>query len=195
MFLVEKAASPSDNHAVFQFNALSLDDDHAMRLIERDFSITHSYLFSTSIPLPKAVTLWTAAPRTEHYCMEGFRSLLNNSKLWTATKSASHRKQKQSTFLQHPSLTSSVNSRRRMLPQIPDEISAPQIATSCPPTRQQSCFGLLQGVAVFWASTHYFHRNLLSCLAFISKSNYIHYRKNMFSKNSNGQREHTSSNF
>jgi len=45
MFLVEKAASPSDNHAVFQFNALSLDDDHAMRLIERDFSITHSYLY------------------------------------------------------------------------------------------------------------------------------------------------------
>ena len=43
-FLVEKSASSGDK-AVFQFNALSLDDDHAMRLIERDFSITHSYLY------------------------------------------------------------------------------------------------------------------------------------------------------
>ena len=39
-FLVEKAASASNN-AVFQFNTLSLDEDHAMRVIKRDFSIAN----------------------------------------------------------------------------------------------------------------------------------------------------------
>jgi len=37
-FLVEKSASAS-NTTVFQFNTLSLDEDHAMRVIKRDFSI------------------------------------------------------------------------------------------------------------------------------------------------------------
>ena len=39
-FLVEKSASSGDK-AVFQFNALSLDEDHAMRVIKRDFSIAN----------------------------------------------------------------------------------------------------------------------------------------------------------
>ena len=39
-FLVEKTASASNN-AVFQFNTLSLDQDHAMRVIKRDFSIAN----------------------------------------------------------------------------------------------------------------------------------------------------------
>jgi pSer/pThr/pTyr-binding forkhead associated (FHA) protein len=39
-FLVEKSASAADN-AVFQFNALSVDEDHAMRVIKRDFSIAN----------------------------------------------------------------------------------------------------------------------------------------------------------
>jgi hypothetical protein len=40
-FLVEKSASPSNNKAVFQFNTLSLDEDHAMRVIKQDFSIAN----------------------------------------------------------------------------------------------------------------------------------------------------------
>jgi hypothetical protein len=38
-FLVERSVSAGDSNAVFQFNTLSLDDDHAMRVIKRDFSI------------------------------------------------------------------------------------------------------------------------------------------------------------
>jgi len=40
-FLVEKSASAGDNNAVFQFNTLSLDDDQAMQIIKRDFSIAN----------------------------------------------------------------------------------------------------------------------------------------------------------
>jgi hypothetical protein len=40
-FLVEKSISAGDNNAVFQFNTLSLDDDHAMQVIKRDFSIAN----------------------------------------------------------------------------------------------------------------------------------------------------------
>jgi len=40
-FLVDKSGGGLDNNAVFQFNTLSLDDDHAMQVIKRDFSITN----------------------------------------------------------------------------------------------------------------------------------------------------------
>ena len=40
-FLVEKSVSAGDNNAVFQFNTLSLDDDYAMQVIRRDFSIAN----------------------------------------------------------------------------------------------------------------------------------------------------------
>jgi hypothetical protein len=40
-FLVEKSTSASDNNAVFQFNTLSLDEDHAMQVIKRDFSVAN----------------------------------------------------------------------------------------------------------------------------------------------------------
>ena len=40
-FLVEKSISAGDNNAVFQFNTLSLNDDHAMQVIKRDFSIAN----------------------------------------------------------------------------------------------------------------------------------------------------------
>lgn len=38
-FLVDKSTSGLNNNAVFQFNTLSLDDDYAMQVIKRDFSI------------------------------------------------------------------------------------------------------------------------------------------------------------
>ena len=38
-FLVDKSTSGLNNNAVFQFNTLSLDDDHAMQVIKRDFSV------------------------------------------------------------------------------------------------------------------------------------------------------------
>jgi len=40
-FLVEKSASAGKNNAVFQFSTLSLDDDQAMQVIKRDFSIAN----------------------------------------------------------------------------------------------------------------------------------------------------------
>ncbi len=40
-FLVEKSVSAEENNAVFQFNTLSLDDDYAMQVIKRDFSIAN----------------------------------------------------------------------------------------------------------------------------------------------------------
>jgi len=40
-FLVERSVSAEDNNAVFQFNTLTLDDDHAMQVIKRDFSIAN----------------------------------------------------------------------------------------------------------------------------------------------------------
>jgi hypothetical protein len=40
-FLVDKSESGLDNNAVFQFSTLSLDDDHAMQVIKRDFSIAN----------------------------------------------------------------------------------------------------------------------------------------------------------
>jgi hypothetical protein len=40
-FLVEKSVSARDNNAVFQFKTLSLDEDHAMQVIKRDFSIVN----------------------------------------------------------------------------------------------------------------------------------------------------------
>ncbi|MCG6916075.1 MAG: FHA domain-containing protein [Deltaproteobacteria bacterium] len=38
-FLVNKSKNELSSNAVFQFNTLSLDDDHAMQVIKRDFSI------------------------------------------------------------------------------------------------------------------------------------------------------------
>jgi pSer/pThr/pTyr-binding forkhead associated (FHA) protein len=38
---VDKSASGLDSNAVFQFNTLSLDNDHAMHVIKRDFSIAN----------------------------------------------------------------------------------------------------------------------------------------------------------
>jgi hypothetical protein len=38
-FLVEKSAADRTSNAVFQFNTLSLDEDQAMRVIKRDFSM------------------------------------------------------------------------------------------------------------------------------------------------------------
>ena len=40
-FLVERSVSAGHNNAVFQFNTLSLDDDQAMQVIKRDFSIAN----------------------------------------------------------------------------------------------------------------------------------------------------------
>jgi len=40
-FLVEKSAGAMDNNVVFQFSTLSLDDDQAMQVIKRDFSIAN----------------------------------------------------------------------------------------------------------------------------------------------------------
>jgi hypothetical protein len=40
-FLVEKSAGDRTSTAVFQFNTLSLDEDQAMRVIKRDFSIAY----------------------------------------------------------------------------------------------------------------------------------------------------------
>jgi len=40
-FLVEKSVSAGDDNAVFQFNTLSLDNDQAMQVIKRDFSIAN----------------------------------------------------------------------------------------------------------------------------------------------------------
>ena len=40
-FLVEKSAGAGNNNAVFQFSTLSLDDDQAMQVIKRDFSIAN----------------------------------------------------------------------------------------------------------------------------------------------------------
>ena len=42
-FLVEKSAGERTNNAVFQFNTLSLDEDQAMRVIKRDFSMGNIY--------------------------------------------------------------------------------------------------------------------------------------------------------
>jgi hypothetical protein len=38
-FLVEKSQNVLDNKVVFQFNTVSLDDDHTMQPIKRDFSV------------------------------------------------------------------------------------------------------------------------------------------------------------